>query len=215
MKAPRFTLVTDGPTDGDMLVPILEWLLRTRCPSLSVKVEYADTRGRMVSKGLHQKIAFALENYPCECLFIHRDAEKEPADNRRDEIRNAIESLGAKKPAAHLCVVPIRMSEAWLLIDEPAIRRAAGNPNGRIRLEMPRRSAIEGLPDPKRLLHELLVTASELNGRRRKSFESKTNPHLVARFIDDFSRLRELAAFQALESDIQQIVREKRWNATG
>jgi hypothetical protein len=36
-----------------------------------------------------------------------------------------------------VCVVPVRMMEAWLLIDEMAIRRVAGNPNGRIPIELP------------------------------------------------------------------------------
>jgi len=169
----------------------------------------------MVPKGLDQKAAFALGNYLCECLFIHRDAEREPPDNRREEIRRAIASLGSGDPQTHVCVVPVRMSEAWLLFDEPAIRRASGNPNGKVGLQLPRPAALEDVADPKRLLYELLTMASELTGRRRKAFDPKVQARRVAESIDDFSRLRELAAFQALESDIQQIVREKRWDATG
>jgi len=101
------------------------------------------------------------------------------------------------------------------LFDEPAIRRAAGNPNGTVPLEIPLAAAVESLPNPKQLLYDLLTTGSELSGRRRKTFDSRASSRRVAELIDDFARLRELAAFQALESEIQQIVREKRWDATG
>src|SRR4051794_15078621 len=132
MKVLQCTLVTDGPSDSEMLIPILEWLLRTHCGEIGVKVVHADTlRCREVPKRLEKKIAFALEAYHCECLFIHRDAEGDLPDCRRQEIQNAIDSLGAKMRIAHVCVVPIRMTEAWLLIDESAIRRASGNPNGK------------------------------------------------------------------------------------
>jgi hypothetical protein len=42
------------------------------------------------------------------------------------------------------------MTEAWLLADESAIRCAAGNPNGRVNLNLPDLQAIEDLPTPRR-----------------------------------------------------------------
>ncbi len=213
MNPPRFTLVADGPTDSDMLVPILEWLLKIHCPNIGIKVEYADPlRSRKVPKGLDHKIKYALLNYPCDCLFIHRDAEKEPPKNRRQEVRKAVDALGDEMPAAHVCVVPVRMSEAWLLFDEQAIRHASGNPNGQVSLEIPRPSAIESVPDPKRLLYELLTTASEPSRRRRKSFDPIRQSRRVAQLLDDFSPLRQLSAFRALEEDVRRIAEEKRWN---
>ena len=214
MKIPRFTLVTDGRSDGEMLVPILEWLLRTHCESIGVKVVHADTsQWRDRSKRLENKIAFALEAYPCELLFIHRDAEGQPPDCRRLEIQKAIEPLSATMRAAHVCVVPIRMTEAWLLVDETAIRWASSNPNGQVHLNIPPLSKLEDQPDPKRLLHEILIAASELSGRRRKSFDPKTKVHLVSRRLDDFSPLRQLSAFRELENDVQRIVGLKEWNS--
>jgi hypothetical protein len=216
MKVLRFTLVTDGPSDGEMLIPILEWLLRTHCGGIGVNVVHADPlRCREVPKRVEKRILFALEAYPCDCLFIHRDAEGDPPDWRRQEIQKAVDSLGARMRIAHVCVIPIRMTEAWLLIDEAAIRLASGNPNGKVRLNIPPLSNLEHKPDPKRLLHELLIAASEFTGRRRKSFDPKSRVRLVARSLDDFSALRQLSAFRALESDVQRIIEEKRWNSPG
>ena len=211
-RSPRFTLVADGPSD-EMLIPALEWLLKQYCPNVGIEVRFADARRRGESKGLAAKIAFALKSFPCECLFVHRDAEGDPPDSRRDEVGRAIETLGSMRPATHICVVPVRMSEAWLLIEEQAIRRAAGNPNGTVALEMPRPHAIEKLVDPKGHLHSLLATASDLPKRRRRAFERDICLQ-VARSIDDFSGLRQLAAFQVLENNVQAVVRARGWDAT-
>ena len=57
MKSLRFTLVTDGPSDGEMLIPILEWLLRTHCGSIGINVVHADTRRcHEAPRGLVRKI---------------------------------------------------------------------------------------------------------------------------------------------------------------
>lgn len=101
---------------------------------------------------------------------MHRDAETESIDKREEEIRAALEESARGKMAPVICVVPVRMQEAWLLIDETALRRAAGNPAGSRPLDMPDVTRLEDLPDPKRTLHDLLRQASELHGRRLTKF---------------------------------------------
>ena len=103
----------------------------------------------------------------------------------------------------HVPVVPVRMTEAWLLIEEGAIRKAAGNPNGAVALDLPPLARVEGLPDPKRQLKGFLVAASEKTGRRLDQFRRDLNLRIqrVADFIDDFSPLQQLSAFQAFEQD--------------
>lgn len=115
-----------------MLIPILEWLPRAHCGSIGINVVHADTRRcREVPRGLARKIEFALEAYPCDSLFVHRDAEKDPHGVRRQEIQKAVESLGDKLDLPHVCVIPVRMTEAWLLFDEAAIRRTQVTPTER------------------------------------------------------------------------------------
>lgn len=205
--------MTDGPSDGGMLIPILEWLLRAHCGSAGIDVVHADLRRcQPVPRGLANRIRFALEAYPCDSLFVHRDAEREAPELRRQEIQSAIEGLGAKVGVPHVCVIPVRMTEAWLLIDETAIRRASDNPNGKVELNVPPISSLEDKPDPKQLLHDLLITASELTGRRRKSFNPREKVRLVARHLEDFSPLRRLSAFRDLESEVQQLFINRGWN---
>ena len=83
---------------------------------------------------------------------------------------------------------------------EPAIRVAAGNPNGRMPLLLPTLRETEALVDPKETLRALLREASGLTGRRLKNFHA--SPLRVSNLIDDFSSLRMLPAFQRLEAEV-------------
>jgi hypothetical protein len=185
MSELRYSLIADGPSD-DALLPVLNWLLGQHLPGIAIQPTFADLRHLPPSRqGLSGRIRAGVELYPCDLLFVHRDAEKEEPANRVREIDAAIEDLAERPP--HACVVPVRMTEAWLLFDEPAIRLAAGNPNGRMPLVLPPRRETEGLVDPKETLRVLLREASGLTGRRLKNFQA--SPRRVANLIEDFSPL--------------------------
>ena len=108
-----------------------------------------------------------------------------------------------------VCVVPVRMQEAWLLIDEAALRKAAGNPNGTQPLAMPDGQKLEALADPKQHLRDLLRQASGLRGRRLKRFNWRSSAHRVAEMIGDFGPLYKLAAFRRLAAEVERSVRDK------
>ena len=212
MKELRYTLVTDGSSDRALL-PILNWLLRQYAIGYAIQPEWADLR-RLPQPipGLAERIRMSLDLFPCDILFVHRDAEKMSYTRRVAEIERALRDVGEWKRDRTICVVPVRMTEAWLLVDEAALRRAAGNPNGQRALSLPPLPQLEQLPDPKRLLYDFLQAASELSGRRLKSFMAHARISRIAEFIDDFSPLRTLTAFQHLEHDIQTAIYAHGWS---
>jgi thiamine pyrophosphate-dependent acetolactate synthase large subunit-like protein len=111
-------------------------------------------------------------------------------------------------------VVPVRMTEAWLLVDERAIRVAAANPSGRVALELPPLSRLETLSSPKEVLRRALETASERTGRRLQQFRRDMGQHVqrVAQLMQQKEKLRELHAFKRLEKDTREALR--RWAET-
>ena len=134
---------------------------------------------------------------------MHRDAERESIEKRVNEIHESLKQC-AIDTLPVVCFVPVRMQEAWLLIDESALRKAAGNPRGRQALNVRDAKRLEDLPDPKQMLHELLHQASGLRGRRLRRFirDVGSHVHRVAEQIDDFSLLCELTAFQQVEGQV-------------
>ncbi len=195
MKTLRFTLVADGSSDAALL-PIINWTLRSA--GVLPEGSFADPR-RLPKKlpSLSAKLKAALERFPCQVLFVHRDAEAGSWESRRDEIKAAMVENGTA-----VALIPVRISEAWLCFDEGAIRQASGNPKGTIPLVLPRLARIESDPDPKSRLHDALRTASELTGRRRKSFDPHEAVHLLAEDVGDYSPLRALPAFRRFEAAI-------------
>jgi len=212
MKELRYTLLSDGSSDS-ALIPVLTWLLQAHLVDCAIQHEWADLRRvpKSLKDTFSKRIKLALELYPCELLFIHRDAEKEPRQKRVDEIRKAKEEAGESVSVPTVCVVPVRMTEAWLLFDETALRKAAANPNGRQPLQLPDLTKLEDEPDPKQLLYKLLGEASELRNRRRRKLRVEELVHRVAEFIDDFASLRAMPAFKALEDELKQVIQEQAW----
>ena len=205
MQTLRYTLLADGSSDRALL-PILTWLLRRYCGAIPIEAEFADLR-RLPSppKKLSERINWSVELYPCDLLFVHRDAESAPIEKREAEVHKALKESSVEDSVRVVCVVPVRMQEAWLLIDETALRRAAGNPNGTQSLDMPDVQRLEELADPKQLIRELLRQASGLRGRRLKRFSWRSSAHRVAEMIDDFSPLYGLAAFQRLAAEVKRV----------
>jgi hypothetical protein len=203
-----FTLLSDGSSDR-ALIPVLRWLL-LQGSSRDFSIQWADLRSlRPAPKLLSERIARTLTLYPCDLLFIHRDAEGESRAARVAEIHEHLAAVNLQQTA--LCVIPVRMQEAWLLIDEAALRSAADNPRGHMPLAIPPLKKLEDVPDPKQLLWSLLATASGLRPGRLRRFDPAPRTHRLADLIEDFSSLRRLSAFQALEDDLRRLLAERSW----
>jgi len=86
MKELYYTFLTDGSSDK-ALMPVLTCLLRVNQVECAIQPQWADLRRlRKPPKTLSLRIIQSLELYPCDLLFIHRDAEREPRENRVAEI---------------------------------------------------------------------------------------------------------------------------------
>lgn len=191
----RATLVTDGTSDV-VLLPVLQWLIM-QLTRVEFEIRWADPRAFPEKPGsLAARLVAAIQEYPCQLLFVHRDAEKQDPHVRYREIEAA-----NRTGRSHVCVVPVRMQEAWLLHDEAALRKAAGRPTGTEELGLPPAHRWDRLADPKRVLHEALRVANGAKGRRAKSFKPGRAAHRLANLITDWTPLRTLVAFAQLEAD--------------
>ena len=202
----RHTLLSEGTTDAN-LIPIINWTLREAAGVPVAEGVRANLQKLPRPPGSFvERIISAVDLFPCDVLFIHRDADGEQPEERHAEIREAVSQAigdGCKVPA--VAVVPVRETEAWLIFDERAIRNAAGNPNSNVPLNLPSLSKVEGRPNPKSDLRTALISASGLNGRRRKKFRDSQALWRIVDFIDDFSPLRRLPAFRVFEETIRRL----------
>ena len=90
MKEIRYTLLTDGSSDK-ALIPVLSWLFYQHCPDYAIQPEWAElSRLPGPPKKLSEQIKTSVELYPCDLLFVHRDAEGMSREERVSEIRQAL-----------------------------------------------------------------------------------------------------------------------------
>jgi hypothetical protein len=202
-----FTLLSDGSSDKALL-PIIKWALTQKFSTIPINGSWADfsllpPNIKPKLKHLDQRISKALELFPSDILFIHRDAENESWEKRKEEIEEACKRLDESNQSNKIAsIIPIKMTEAWLLFNVPAIRKAANNPNGSVRIDIPKIKKIETL-DAKKELIKLIRIASELKGRRLEKLDERRAIHLVADYIDDYSTLRILECFQNFEKEVE------------
>lgn len=186
-----FSVVADGGTDR-MLVPVIEWAIHRLDPQVEILEPGFSKR--------HRGVQDFLEDYTPEAMlvFIHRDAEKLSLEERMREFDRVCRSDVVP-------VVPVRMSETWILFDGTAIARAAGSSSYDV--SVPRLSELEAIPDPKDLLDTLFITAAgSPSGRRGRNFRRSIIERRVsvASLISDYSPLEGLPAFRSFQHHLQQ-----------
>lgn len=190
------TLVAEGSSD-QALIPLIEFVLDEHC-----RIPHVTTFAANLPSGkLHDRVAQALILHPCDLLFVHRDADRESVSQREGEIRDAVRTTNAATP---ICLIPVRMTEAWLLADEMAIRRASGNTSGTANLGLPPVSRLETQADPKGLLFAALDKASELGPHRLRRFDRNQARRQISGFMDDHSVLRGIPSFAHFETQVRE-----------
>lgn len=167
----RFLLACEGQSDTGLVSHIERMIIESS--------DEAEVEGEHWCHGspLERKIRNALRSAGnmVDMLFVHRDANSAGADARRAEVDAAVAAI-ANAPRT-VAVVPVRMTEAWLLLDEAAIRKAVGNPSGRAPLALPTPREAERR-NAKQTLADAFLAASEATGRPKKAVQR------------DFGRLR-------------------------
>ncbi|MFC0439163.1 DUF4276 family protein [Kutzneria buriramensis] len=153
-----------------------------------------------VQSKVHAGIELAKTNF--DVVVVHRDADNAGHAARTREIVDAVATVTR---GSHVVpVVPVRMTEAWLLLDEAAIRRVAGNPKGRAGLGLPKPHEVESVADPKHVLKQCLLAAADCTGRRHNQVARRFDEHrrnLLER-LDPHGPVTKLASWQRLVDSV-------------
>ena len=198
--------VCEGTSDQP-LADIVEYLfverdvtLRLSRPDFSVM----DRVGRDVGSKL--LTGSRLMGKPIDVAVVHRDADSAGRDSRCNEIQRAVEA--SEIGCNFVPIIPVKMTEAWLLLNEREIRIVAGNPNGRDDISLPRASEVERIADPKHRLQDCLSRAASARGRRRDTISKRFPQHrrqLLER-LNLHGPITTLSSWRALVQDIEEFI---------
>ena len=198
-KVIKFLILGEGTSDTALEQPI-RWLLDHH--QFDFPFEFAPASDACRGHHLKGKLEKAMISFLPDVIFVHRDADQMGYEARESEIDTVVHELSVHYA---IPVIPVKMLETWLLIDENAIRRAAGNPSGTVPLSIPRVNRLENIADPKTQLLRTLRIASELTGRRLKKFNVYQARRRVAEEIESFKALLDLSSFQKLSHHISAL----------
>jgi hypothetical protein len=193
--------VAEGSSDAPLAALVADLFAEH---DVHLRLQEPDFTWLKVAKDVRSKVTAGIElaGANLDVIVVHRDADNAGADARTQEIVKAVTGVAAS--ARVVPVVPVRMTEAWLLLDEAAIRRVAGNPNGRAKLGLPKLHEVESVADPKHLLKQCLLTAADCTGRRRDQVGRRFDEHrrnLLQR-LDPHGPVTKLASWQRLVDSV-------------
>lgn len=199
----RYALISDGTSDK-VLLKIIDWTFQ-QFLGVETSGEQADFYfSPQKLKSLSEKIEFVVREFDdIDFIVVHRDAEKETFEKRESEIENEVAKIRASLSNRNvLPVIPVRMTEAWLLFDAKAIANAAGNPSLIPLPTLPALNKLEKIVDPKKDLEDLIRQSCGLKSRGLKKLNTRQCIQLIPEFIEDFSPLLQLPSFQNFRDKI-------------
>ena len=198
-RSVSFAFLCEGSSDTGLIAHLETLLVHFGAQEVT---GMPDTRKGTIPDRLRQLLTEEIGT-GIDMVFIHRDSDGPDRDGREREIHRGVEESGC--PLPFIPVIPVQETEAWLLLDEQAIRDVVAS-KGKQSLRLPKPNAIEGTRKPKEILQKALLAASETSGRRLKKEKNSFNHHrrVLLQRLDPFGAVRDLPSWQCLERDIQR-----------
>lgn len=197
----RATFLGEGKFD-DGLIQILARLWERIAPDFEIELE----SGRQLlevqdAPSRAEKIQLLVKHHQPDLLFVHRDADKAGVAARRVEIERDCDG------SLHVPVIPIQETEAWLLLDEDAIREVVGNSKGTKPLNLPKLADVEDTHNAKERLQAALRNARVGGSKRRPGQVSEQR--LCAQLLENLDidgPITHLSAWQTLVKDTKHAI---------
>ena len=142
-RSVSFAFLCEGPSDTGLIAHLETLLVHFGAQEAT---GMPDTRKGTIRARLRQLLTEAT-GAGINMVFIHRDSDGPDREGREREIRHGVEESGFPHP--FIPVIPVQETEAWLLLDEQAIRDVVACPKGKQALKLPKPNAIEGTKNPK------------------------------------------------------------------
>lgn len=199
-----FLLAGEGSSDLRLVDHIENILIEEGFSEVSGEAPDLGMFRPAVGRTVREKVVALLAHYPnVDVVFIHRDADNAGVLAREQEILTAVQGLLDEDRV--IPVIPVTMLEAWLLSDQEAIKRIAGNSGYRGGLAgIPALRQLENTRDPKQLLLDVLCEASQTQGARLDKFKRRF-PEMRARLtfeLDPNGPIRNLPSYQYFREKI-------------
>ncbi len=158
----------------------------------------------------------ARDAYGCHALIVHSDADdKTSVRAHKERIQPGFDLVLKFKSSEEVCehlipLIPVQMTEAWMLADGEALLDVIGANRGPQDLRLPKASEVERDANPKRTLNEIVRNvnlnrcSSKRSSYRRKIDIDSRYEHLAGSI--DLSKLAFVPSYKAFRDDLTEVL---------
>ena len=199
-----YLFLSEGTSDQSIIPLINKIILNNYNVTINTIIpNFNSVRPR--PSGLTLKIKAVQKLYESiDFLVIHRDADSVGRDHRMNEIKSAIASVSPSFD--FVAMIPVRMTEAWLLVDQAAIIHAMERPTYNKKIIFPPIKKIEKLAYPKNLLLQIVQEIADLPKRRKNELNFPRIRKNIGEHISNYTILKILPAFALFEADLLSVL---------
>jgi hypothetical protein len=214
MKQLLLALYAEGHTDERFLPVIVQrtadHILRQRALTIVDVLEPLSLEADTAASSREERIlSVAKQAAGFHALIVHADADAPTADDAlRDRFepgRQMVEESENDVCRDLLPIIPIRMTEAWMMVDVEAFREVVGTDLRVEELGFPARPhQVEAVQDPKQ---KLGIALNRIFARRRWRKKARLGQYYepLARHIR-LDRLENVPAFQQFTNDLTNVL---------
>lgn len=217
----------EGPTDGRFLSSVIQRTaadLLSRFGSAQVDVleptPFERPKGPLLD-GAQRLLAVARETRGFHCLIIHADADDASPQRALAERIGPARALIVADPSAQpqqvVALVPVTMTEAWMLADTPLLQEALDTDLLVVRdLGLPHPNGAETVAQPKEALRVALQKIQAALPPRRRQPTAELLADLYGQLAEiPLPSLRQLPSFLAFEASLYEALTALSFVATG
>lgn len=207
----NFILAGEGVSDLRLVEHIENILVEEGFSEASGEAPDLRLYSRPTGCSVKNKLETLLKYYPeTDAVFVHRDADRVGVKQREDEIICAAENIYDIEKI--IPVIPVTMLETWLLADQDALKRVAGNASLRGELScIPAIRSLEKVSDAKKMLLEALCEASKAQGSKLSKFKKRFS-EMRARLtfdLDSSGPVNDLDSYKYFREKVREFARRK------
>ncbi len=203
----HFVLISEGSSDNGLIPHLEQMCIDAGVDEVSGVSPDFRRLGETIGSRIEAKIRATLLLEPnANLIFIHRDADSRNPEPRYREISEAICASDCAQP--YVPIVPVQETEAWLLLDEQAIKKIAQKPNSRRALHLPAARRVESVANPKERLQRALTLACGMTGRRLERFKKSFPIHrqLLLQQLPIGGALSQVQSWVRLRDDLRRAI---------
>jgi hypothetical protein len=215
MKQLLIGLYTEGPTDIRFLKSVIKRSFEEICYECPGDMEIFDIQEINIDKSSFTEDVInasrkGVKDFGIMILCVHTDADDNSDNNAyNNKINPALTEI--EKTAEDICkiivpLVPVQMTEAWMLADKELLKKEIGTHKNDTELDIYKNP--EQYSDPKDVIKNVIRIASQERTRRHRKDMTISDMYLSIGQAISIDKLKQIASYNKFQENIRNALKQ-------